>query len=378
MQMGILVCDKEHKIVLSNNPLTKIFGYHNDELLYQDVTSLFSDIAVFKDFTKNPKKEKFKSPIDFVGVKKNGEEIPIEVYFGKIEYENEAYYKALIVDSSLRKEKENRISHLNVQLEEELKLRNEELEKVIEQLQISLNKEKELNHLKTKFISMASHEFKTPLSAILSSTELIVKYANLNSISKRNEHVNKIKSMIHHLNGILDNLLTLENIESGNIKTRFFSFTFHELIKEIYQNTNTLLKKDQSITFKNSCKEKIYHDQHIIKIILTNLLYNAIKYSKDNGQITVEIKCSANIIYFNVKDDGIGIPADEQNLIFNRFFRAKNALYFPGTGVGLNIVKGYVNSLNGNISFQSTLNEGTVFSIELPKIMEHAQKDFIN
>ena len=372
MQMGILVCDKEHKIVLSNNPLTKIFGYKNDELLYQDVTSLLSDIAVFKDFTKNPKKEKFKSPIDFTGVKKNGKEIPLEVFFGKIEYENEAYYKALIVDSSLRKEKENRITHLNLQLEEELKLRNEELQKVIEQLQISLNKEKELNHLKTKFIALASHEFKTPLSAILSSTELIVKYADLNSISKRNEHVNKIKSMIHHLNGILDNLLTLENIESGNIKTRFSSFTFHELVKDIFQNTNPLLKKNQSIKFKNSCEEKIYHDQHIIKIILTNLLHNAIKYSKDNGHITVEIKCNSNNIYFNVKDDGIGIPEDEQNLIFNRFFRAKNALYFPGTGVGLNIVKGYVNSLNGTISFQSTINEGTVFSIQLPKIMEHA------
>ena len=202
MQMGIFVCDKMHKIVLSNNPLTEIFGYKSDELLDHDIKSLFADSALFIDFTKNPKKEKFKSFIDFTGIKKNDEEIPLEVFFGKIKYEGEYYFKALIADISERKEKENKITHRNVQLEEELKLRNEELVKVIEQLQHSLNKEKELNHLKTKFIALASHEFKTPLSAILSSTELIVKYADLNSIAKRNEHVTKIKSMIHHLNGI--------------------------------------------------------------------------------------------------------------------------------------------------------------------------------
>ena len=172
------------------------------------------------------------------------------MFFGKIKYEGEYYYKALIADISERKEKEDKITHRNVQLEEELKLRNEELVKVIEQLQYSLNKEKELNHLKTKFIALASHEFKTPLSAILSSTELIVKYADLNSIAKRNEHVTKIKSMIHHLNGILDNLLTLENIESGNIKTRFSNFKFDELLKDIFQNTNPLLKKTNRLNLK--------------------------------------------------------------------------------------------------------------------------------
>jgi len=177
--------------------------------------------------------------------------------------------------------------------------------------------------------------------------------------------------MIHHLNGILDNLLTLENTESGNIKTHFAYFKFHNLINDISRNTNPLLKKDQTIKFKNYCKEKIYHDQHIIKIILRNLLYNAIKYSKDKGHITVEIKSNSDNIFFNVEDNGIGIPEGEQNLIFNRFFRAKNASYYPGTGVGLNIVKGYVSSMNGNISFESIENKGTIFRIQLPKIIAH-------
>ncbi len=371
MQMGIVVCNKEHKIELSNIPLAEILGYEDDELLHRDITILFKDSSIYKDFIKNPKREKFKSTLDLIGIKKNGDEIPLELFFGKIEYENESYYKALIADISLRKEKENKISHINLQLEEELELRNEELEKVIEQLKASLNKEKELNHLKTKFIALASHEFKTPLSAILTSTELIVKYADLDNIDKRNEHVTKVKSMIHHLNGILDNLLTLENIESGNIKTYFSHFKFHDLAQDIFQNTNSLLKKNQFIKFKNYCKEETYHDQHIIKIILTNLLYNAIKYSLDNGHISVEIKCDSDTIYFNVEDDGIGIPKNEQNLIFNRFFRAKNALYYPGTGVGLNIVKGYVNSLKGDISFESIENKGTTFRIQLPKIADY-------
>jgi PAS domain S-box-containing protein len=371
MQMGILVWDKEHKIVLSNNPVAEILGYGNDELIDLDITTLFTGSDIFLDFIENPHKKKFKSTLDLTGINKNGEKIPLELFLGKIDYEDEPYFKALITDITLRKEQETKINYLNLQLEEELKLRNDELERVIEQLKISLSKEKELNHLKTKFIALASHEFKTPLSAILSSTELIVKYADMDSIDKRNEHVTKVKSMIHHLNGILDNLLTLENTESGNIKTYFDYFKFEDLINNIFRNTNPLLKKEQTIKFENYCKEKIYHDQHIIKIILTNLLYNAIKYSKDKGHITVEFKCNSENIFFSVEDNGIGIPKDEQNLIFNRFFRAKNASYYPGTGVGLNIVKGYVNSLNGNISFESIENKGTIFRIQLPKVITY-------
>ena len=368
MQVGILVCNEQKEIVLENNPLNSIFGYQNNELHGLNAADILRDIALLNNFIQHPKNQKYKTSLESVGIKRDGEEFPIELTFGKLEYENQFYYKALISDISERKEKEKKITTLNNQLEEEVKNRNNELEKVVEQLKKSLNKEIELNHLKTKFIALASHEFKTPLSAILSSTELIVKYTELEKYHKRDTHVAKVKSMIHHLNGMLDDFLTLENIESGNIKPCYTPLNLNKLIKEITKFTKPSLKKGQVLTFENQIDEEIYQDPKLLKIILTNLLYNAIKYSDEESEIHVKISQNKNNIYFSVKDNGIGIPEAEQNLIFNRFFRAKNVLYYPGTGIGLNIVKGYITSLKGTISFVSKENKGTSFKIQLPKI----------
>lgn len=374
MQLGILVFDKSKNIVLANHPSAAILGYEQRTILNKKIDSFFKSTNIFDDFIQNPSSKKFKSTIELIGIKSDEEEVFIELNFGKMEYENELYFKALISDISIRKQKEEKISHLNIKLEEEVKLRNKELEKLIEKLKISLNKEKELNNLKTKFITLASHEFKTPLSAILSSTELMNKYADLENVDKRKEHLEKIKIMISRLNGMLDDFLNLENIELGVIKPEFSLFKINELIDYIVQNTTPLLTKNQILKFKTDGDSTFYHDKKIIHIILSNLLHNAIKYSKERSNIEVEISTNTKNIYFQVKDNGIGIPKNEQNLIFNRFFRAKNALYFPGTGIGLNIVKGYINNLNGNISFKSVENIGTTFKVQLPKISSYEKK----
>ena len=138
------------------------------------------------------------------------------------------------------------------------------------------------------------------------------------------------------------------------------------------------MKRKQLLIFESVPDETICHDKKIINIILTNLLFNAIKYSNESSNIKVKISVTKANIYFSVKDNGIGIPKNEQNLIFNRFFRAKNALFYPGTGIGLNIVKGYVNNLNGNISFKSTENVGTTFNVQLPKIISHEKENIVN
>ena len=206
----------------------------------------------------------------------------------------------------------------------------------------------------------------------------MAKYANLNNFEKRNEHISKIKSMINHLNNMLDDLLTLENIESGEINLNITKFNLNDLIRDIYKNSKPLLKKNQQLIFNNNDDKEIYHDYKIITIILTNLLYNAIKYTNEDGSIKVEIKSNKKNIYFTIEDNGIGIPINEQNLIFTRFFRAKNALYYPGTGIGLNIVKGYIQNLNGSISFESSENKGTIFKVQLPKLNTYEQESITN
>lgn len=378
MQAGILVFNNERDIVLANIPISLIFEYSSEELRKFKACKLFKNCGVLKNFIIHSNKQKYKTLVELIGVKKSGQEFPVEVSFGKIEYEGKPYFKLLLTDISLRKKREKKIKSLNSQLEEEVKLRNIELEQVIEKLKKSLSKEKELNFLKTKFIALASHEFKTPLSAILSSTELMAKYADLNNFEKRNEHLSKIKSMINHLNNMLDDLLTLENIESGEINLNITKFNLNDLIRDIYKNSKPLLKKNQQLIFNNNDDKEIYHDYKIITIILTNLLYNAIKYTNEDGSIKVEIKSNKKNIYFTIEDNGIGIPINEQNLIFTRFFRAKNALYYPGTGIGLNIVKGYIQNLNGSISFESTENKGTIFKVQLPKLNTYEQESIIN
>jgi hypothetical protein len=366
MQVGIVVFNSNKEIVLANTPLINIFKYSSKEIYEKNIETLFSSSKLLNEFIKNDKAAKFKSQIETFGLKKNGIEIPIEVSFGKIEFDNKPYYKVLISDISVRKKIELKKDILNSKLEEEVKLRNIELENVIEKLKISLNKEKDLNTLKTQFISLASHEFKTPLSAILSSTELMVKYADLGRIDKRDEHFLKVKSKIILLDNMINNLLTLENIESGNINPSYSEFKFSNLVKDIINSTKPFLKKHQNIISLNNTSDIMHQDSKIVKIILTNLLYNAIKYSEKD--IYIRIDADSTNIYFEIEDRGIGIPENEQNLIFQRLFRAKNAVYYPGTGIGLNIVKGYVEKLKGTIDFESTERKGTTFKIALPKV----------
>ena len=369
MQVGIVVFNSEKKIMLANNPLNQIFNYTSEEIYKENIDVLFSNATLINEFIAHCDALKFKSLIETIGVNNNGIEFPIEVSFGKIEFEEGIYYKALISDISKRKELEQKKDILNYKLEEEVKLRTIELENVVQKLKGLLIKEKELNTLKTQFIALASHEFKTPLSAIITSTELLVKYADLNNVDKRNEHFYKIKSKIVFLNNMIDNLLTLENIESGDIIPSYSKFKFSNLVKEIINNTNSFLKKNQQIIFSNNINDYMYQDSKIVKIILTNLLYNAIKYSKKD--IHIKISADATNIYYRIEDYGIGIPEKEQKLIFQKFFRAQNAVYFPGTGIGLNIVKGYVQKLKGEISFESTENKGTVFIVTLPKVADN-------
>ncbi len=370
MQIGILVFNQERNIVLANQPLANLLGVEEAYLLQHKIDAFFKHTEIFKAYIQNPEEEIFKSTIELEEFHANGTSIYLELNFGKMVYEGEMYFKALISNISSRKLKEVKITNLNVQLEEEVKIRNLKLEEAVKQLKQTLNKEKELNNLKTKFITLASHEFKTPLSAILSSTELMAKYANLLNTGKLNEHLQKVKMMVNRLNGMLDDLLTLENIETGQISTNFSHFNYKDLIQEIFIITKPHLKKNQTINIEESDLKLIYHDFNILKIILTNLLYNAIKFSKENSEIFVKIYSSDSDLHISVKDAGIGIPKTEQGLIFTRFFRAKNAIYYPGTGIGLNIIKGYINRFNGDIKFSSVENEGSIFKIKLPKIKE--------
>lgn len=235
-----------------------------------------------------------------------------------------------------------------------------------EQTKDALTKEKQLNELKSRFVSLASHEFRTPLSTVLSSLSLVEKYDIKGDTEKKLKHYKRIRSSVRHLTSILNDFLSLEKVEAGKVYVSINQFNFKSLLDELIDQHREIMKNDQKISYNYSGTEMIGTDQNMLRIIITNILSNAIKYSPEGKLIEVTTELNEENLKLTVKDNGIGIPEDEQENLFERFFRAKNAINLEGTGLGLNIVSKYLQLLEGTVNFNSVPNEGTTFFIEIP------------
>ncbi len=394
---GICITNNNGIIVLNNSSLEEIFGYDKGEMLDKNIEMLipaeFRKIHQkhFKNYFKIPKKLKKGKGREFYGLHKKGNILHVEIGLNHFNYQGKTYAKALITDISSRKKDELKLKEINIELEDEVKYRTKELTKAVSQLKLSnknlrkeiqnkisaenkvkkaFQKEKELNLLQAKFLSLVSHEFKTPLSGILTSISLIDKYNKIDLNENIDNHVLTIKKLVYQLNSVLDDFLYLEKTETKKVKYEITKFLFCDFLTNIIVNLKTVLKKGQKIEFvPNKEKTIVFQDKKIVDIILRNILYNAIKYSPDHS--VIKIKVSANkYIKVKISDSGIGIPLKDQKHIFERFFRAKNALHYQGTGIGLNIVKYHVEELGGSINFTSKENIGSTFVIKLPIIMK--------
>jgi PAS domain S-box-containing protein len=227
----------------------------------------------------------------------------------------------------------------------------------------ALEREKQLNELKSRFVSMASHEFRTPLSTILSSASLTEKYVEKNDIEKIEKHIARIKSSVGLLTSILNDFLSLSKLEEDKIHLNISEFNVKELFEEIIDDLKSTQGKDITLLYHHIDGEMITSDKSFIKNIAYNLLSNAYKYG--NSKVICLTKTEKSNLYLSVEDDGIGIPKDEQKNLFSRFFRAKNVMNIQGTGLGLNIVQHYLNLLQGKITFQSEKGK-TIFEVVLP------------
>jgi signal transduction histidine kinase len=256
------------------------------------------------------------------------------------------------------------LDHLNSDLIVQLQKRKE-LEMMLRE---SLEKEKELNELKTRFISTASHEFRTPLTSILSSAELIQRYGKKWSEEKYNTHIDKIKTSVEYLTKLMEDVLTISRSESGKIMFKPSTFDLHKFCADIIEEIKTNLKDNHELVFKYSMRKKIFSlDPQLLKFTITNLLSNAVKYSPDGGKIKFIVESIKNSIKISVSDQGIGIPDEDKKHLFEPFHRSANTNEIPGTGLGLSIVKHAVDLHSGKIKVNSKLGEGTTFTIEIPK-----------
>ena len=241
-----------------------------------------------------------------------------------------------------------------------------ERKKAVEEMSNALEKEKILNELKSRFVSMASHEFRTPLGTILSSASLIGKYNGEDEEDKRNKHISRIKSAVVNLTGILNDFLSISKLEEGKVNYNPATVNIREMCEEVKEEMQVTAKEGQEIVIQNNgAMETIVIDRQILKNILINLTSNAIKYSPENETVLIQTDINQSKFIIRVTDHGIGIPKADQKHLFDTFFRAGNVSNIQGTGLGLNIVKKYVDLMGGTISFTSVYGKGTTFTIEV-------------
>nr|WKN34617.1 PAS domain-containing sensor histidine kinase [Tunicatimonas sp. TK19036] len=392
---GIIAVDEEGEIKMANTAAHTIFGYDENELPGHSIEDLVppklkqQHQADRVHYNKNPHPRRMGAGRDLLATKKNGEYFPVEISLNTAYFDNKRHVIAYVIDISERKKMEHALKKSEeqlilyaAQLEKRVKERTEELEhtnqalkrqiqetKKAEKEAISaLERERELNELKSRFVSTASHEFRTPLSTILSSASLIERYSQAEAQEKRLKHIQKIKSSIGNLNTILEDFLSVSKLEEGKVDVQIDTVDLTALCAEVIDELSSIKKANQSLIFSSEgTPELIAADPKIIKNIVINLTSNAIKYSEKDITIRVDYRANDHLC-LSIIDEGIGIPQEEQKHLFDRFFRARNATHIQGTGLGLNIVKKYVDMLSGTIEFKSEANEGTEFYVRLPKV----------
>jgi PAS domain S-box-containing protein len=353
------------KFIEVNTSFLKLFDFKREEIIGKTLNeidlvhriSLADKIKLLKSHFKNEITDSF----DIELRQKNGKINHLACSTEKIDLSGHAHILSTIIDLSEKEHAKRLIIKDNQMLE------NRVQEKTLK-LTEALFREKENNELKSKFVSMASHEFRTPLASLLLSLSIIESYTKPEKDEKLNKHFTRIKSSVTNLTELLSNFLSLEKIDKGHLEISTQTFSIKELIEDVAEELKPRLKTGQNINI--SCVSKkgctVTQDKNKLYNTLLNLISNASKYSEQNTDIQVDATIENNTITISVADAGIGIPENEQQHVFSIFFRAKNAEYIQGTGLGLNIVKRYMDLMGGKIIFKSSLNIGSVFTINFP------------
>ncbi len=396
--IGIVVTDHSGTIIDFNKYAETQFGYSCEEIIGRRVEVLIphslhgAHVGHRKGFYKHPEPRRMGEGRDLYALKKDGTEFPVEVSLSHYAIEGETYVIAFVIDITVRKkseavvlqqnadlEKKTRdIRQLNAELEQKVDDRTKmlretlvELERSKKELSEALESEKELSELKYRFVTTASHEFRTPLSTILSSAYLLGKYKPEEYEEKKEKHIERIKKAVEGMKGILEDFLSLGKLEEGKVQVRIEKFEAGACVTELQSalgEMEHLLKPGQQIAFLHELDyPTTWIDINLLKNIMINIVSNAIKFSGEHKVIGVNLSLSDQALSLSVQDTGIGISREDQQHLFERFFRARNAANIQGTGLGLHIIGKYLELLNGTIEIKSVLNEGSSFTLTIPQ-----------
>lgn len=389
---GVILTNAKGEIILVNPFAEDLFGYAKNELVGRRIEMLLPDNIRDKhehyrdNFHANPHSRSMGAGRDLHGRKRDGSVFPVEVSLSHYTVGGESFVIAFIIDITIRKKDEEALRNktreletvttemrrLNSMLEQKVEDRTMMLRETLAQLERSkdeiafaLEKEKELSDLKSRFVSTVSHEFRTPLATILSSSALIAKYPTGDDNEKRLRHTARIRESVKHMNGMLEDLLSLGKLEEGLVAVNTSTFVLEPFISEFVSDMREIAKEGQEIKYEVQCDGTVTTDKRLLKNVLINLVSNAVKFSPEHSVVEIKAACENGTLVVSVKDSGIGISEEDQQHLFERFFRARNALNIQGTGLGLHIVSKYLELLHGDIALSSKLGEGTTFTITI-------------
>jgi PAS domain S-box-containing protein len=398
---GIIAIDRLGLIEAVNPAAADLFGYEVEELIGRNIKVLMPEPdrgrhdGYMHRYHTTGEKRIIGIGREVEGLKKDGRRFPFRLSVSEVETDERKFYTGFIHDVSDLNTAKQQLEKLNAQLEVLVDERTEELSDVVnrllktnkqlkhevqereaaeaalrgsqKELRQAYEKEKELGELKSRFGSTASHEFRTPLTTINSSAALLARYVLTEQQSKRDKHIERIQKSVDHLTGILNDFLSLSKLEEGKIDLQPSPIEWANFCEETLEELQPMLKSGQQFDCQKMHEDLVFvSDERLLKNIFFNLLSNAIKYSPENSQIRIKSQLVDQTLKISVQDEGLGIPKAEQQYLFTRFFRAHNVSNVQGTGLGLTIVKRYLDLLGGHIYFESEEGKGTTFFVELP------------
>lgn len=384
--IGIVVCDRKGLIVSANQMAGRQFGYALGEIPGLTIEQLIpASISRYHEklresFNEKPEARAMGHNRELNAKRKDDSVFPVEISLSYFHLDNRLHVVAFIIDITAKKEVERelqehreKIERLNTSLERKVLERTHELMDTMEKLErskevlnVALDAERRLSELKSRFVSMASHEFRTPLTAVLTSATLIEKYPGGDQQDKRKKHIDRICTSVKNLNDILEEFLSVGKLEEGKVEAHPKDVVLSKLLSEIVVDMRLMIKPGQTIETQQFGLDEVFLDPSFLRKILVNLISNAIKYSQEGTAISLRLTCADGDLRLEVEDQGVGIAKEDQKHLFERFYRAPSVANIAGTGLGLHIVGRYVELMGGEVSLQSELNKGTTVTINLP------------
>jgi PAS domain S-box-containing protein len=350
---------KDGRMIEVNKTFLELFGFTMEEVIGSTATELnmYPNAEQRQHTIAQLREQGYVRNKELICNTKTNEQIDVIFSMEMIDIHGEPCVITTALNITDKKKAEEKLKNYTDLLEQKVTERTLELTHALE-------REKEVSDMKSRFVSIASHEFRTPLSTILSSTYLLEQGSG-NDFDK-SKHFNRIRSSVKNLTFILTEFLSLDKLEQRKVTIENELFDLETLSSEVIDEVRIAYRLPIPLDYQHEGPSLLYQDKRIIRNILLNLISNAAKYSSTDETITIKTYVYPTHLRIIVIDHGIGIPPEDQKNIFTKFFRAHNANHIQGTGLGLSIVKRYVELLEGSIHFHSTVGEGTEFEITLP------------